>query len=211
MLLEPILRERKHIPLLITLLLSVPIVFFHAFRYSFPLGYAGLFTLIAEKICEANFGLPVSVAHYGPGGIPLVYPPLAMYIYALAIKLGISTWAYLRVVPAIFTLFSLIPLYYFSLELIQCRVGSMIAIILVITAPADYYTHVWSAGVVRAFALCLCLTGLFFYIRSLRNFSWRAHPCSGDRCTVADFGFGATRTLHRITGIFIAIPTSLCC
>jgi len=167
-------RYQKHIPLLVALLLAAPIIFFQAFRYSFPLGYAGMFTLIAEKIAESNFQLPMSIPHYGPAGIPLVYPPLGMYVFALAIKLGIPIWFYLRVIPAIFTLLSIIPLYYLTLELVESKVASILAVVFVITAPAVYYTHVWAAGLVRALALFFCLAGLFFYVRSLRDFSTRA-------------------------------------
>ena len=166
-------RYRKYIPLLVALLLAAPIIFFQAFRYSFPLGYAGMFTMIAEKIVDSNFQLPASIPHYGPGGIPLVYPPLGMYVFALAIKLGVPIWFYLRVIPAIFTLLCVVPLYYLTLELFESKIASTLAVVFVITAPAVYYTHVWSAGVVRGLALFFCLTGLFFYIRSLRDFSWR--------------------------------------
>src|SRR5919108_4793779 len=81
---------KEHLPLLVAVLLTAPIIFFQAFRYSYPLGYAGMFTLIAERIAEANFELPMSIPHYGPGSIPLTYPPLAMYVFALAIKMGVS-------------------------------------------------------------------------------------------------------------------------
>ena len=172
-------RYQKHIPLLVALLLSAPIIFFQAFSYSFPLGYAGMFTLIAERIAEANFALPAGIPHYGPGGIPLVYPPLGMYVYALAIKLGIPIWFYMRVIPAIFTLLSVVPLYYLNLELVESKVAGVLAVVFVITAPAVYYTHVWSAGVVRGLALFFCLTGLFYYVRSLRDFSWRNFLLSG--------------------------------
>src|SRR5215207_4604963 len=170
---------RKQIPLLVALVLSAPIIFFQGFRYSFPLGYAGMFTLIAEKIAESNFELPASIPHYGPGGIPLVYPPLGMYVFALALKLGIPIWFYLRMIPAIFTLLCVVPLYYLTLELVESKIASTLALIFVITAPAVYYTHVWSAGVVRALALFFCLTGLFFYVRSMRDFSWRNFLLAG--------------------------------
>jgi hypothetical protein len=170
---------KKYLPLLATVLLTAPIIFLHTFRYSFPLGYAGMFTLIAERIAGANFRLPMSIPHYGPGGIPLVYPPLGMYVFALAIKMGISTWLYLRVVPAVFTLLAVIPLYYLTLELFDSRTASVLAVVLAITAPPVYYTHVWSAGVIRALALCFCLAGLLFYLRSLRNFSWHSFLLAG--------------------------------
>ena len=77
-------RYKQHLPLLLAVLVAAPVVFFQAFRYSFPLGYAGMFTLIAERIAGADFRLPMSIPHYGPGGIPLIYPPFAMYVFALA-------------------------------------------------------------------------------------------------------------------------------
>ncbi len=158
------LQYKKHIPLLVVVLLTAPIIFFQSFRFSYPLGYGGMFTLIAEKISEANFGLPMSIPHYGPGGIPLVYPPFAMYPFALAIKMGVPIWFYLRIVPAIFTLLAIIPFYYFTLELIDSKGAAIVAAVLAITVPAVYYTHVWSAGVVRALALCFCLAGLLLYL-----------------------------------------------
>jgi len=196
-------RYRKHIPLLVALLLSAPIIFFQAFRYSFPLGYAGMFTLIAEKISEANFELPISIPHYGPGGIPLVYPPLGMYVFALAIKMGIPIWSYLRMIPAIFTLLSVVPLYYFTLELVESKVASVLAVVFVITAPAVYYTHVWAAGVVRALALFFCLTGLFFYVRSLRDFSWRNFLLAG-------ISLGLLFTTHWLYVVFAALVGLAC-
>src|SRR5690349_6291692 len=168
------LQHKKHFALVVSLILTAPIIFFQAFRFSFPLGYAGMFTLIAESIAKANFTLPMSVPQYGPGGIPLVYPPLALYVFALALKLGIPSWFYLRMAPAVFSLLAMIPLYFLVLELFESKVASVLAVVLAITQPAVYYTHVWSAGVVRGMALFFCLTGLLFYVRSLRYFSWHS-------------------------------------
>src|SRR4249919_2502869 len=137
-------RYKKHLPLVLALLIAAPIVFFQAFRYSFPLGYAGMFTLIAEEIAGADFRLPMSIPHYGPGGIPLIYPPLAMYMFALVSRLGVSPWLYLRFAPAIFSLLALIAFYFFAAEVVESKVAGMAAVILVITQPAVYYTHVWS-------------------------------------------------------------------
>ena len=172
-------RHQQHIPLLAALFIAAPILFFQAFRYSFPLGYAGMFTMIAKDISDANFILPMNVLHYGPGGIPLVYPPLAMYVFAVAIKLGVSTWSYLRLVPALFTLLAMIPLYYLTVQLIGSRIAGFLAVILIITQQAVYYTHVWSAGIVRGLALFFCFFGLFFYLRCLRDFSWRYFVLAG--------------------------------
>jgi hypothetical protein len=196
-------RYKEHIPLLIALLVTAPIVFFQAFRYSLPLGYAGMFALVAEKIADANFALPMSIPHYGPGGVPLVYPPFAMYVFALAIKVGFPTWAYLRLAPALFTLLSAIPLYYFTLALLRSKVAGVLAVVLIMTTPATYYTNVWSAGVVRALALFLCLSGLFFYIRALREFSWRMFLLAG-------LSLGLLFTTHLLYVVFAALVGLAC-
>ena len=166
-------RSAAYIPLLILFVCSAIIVFFQAFRYTFPLGYAGMYTLIAERISESNFRLPMSIPHYGPGGIGLSYPPFAMYVFALAIKLGVPIWTYLKFAPAIFSLVAMIPLYRLTLELTESRVAGILAVILFLTTPVEYYTHVWSAGVVRGLALGFCLAGLFFYLRALKDGHWR--------------------------------------
>lgn len=194
---------KKHIPLLLSLLLTTPILFFQSFRYSYPLGYAGMFTMIAEDIADAGFALPLSIPHYGPGGIDMVYPPFAMYVFALAMKIGAPTWAYLRLMPAIFTLLTIIPLFYLALELFESRIASLVSVVLVMTAPAVYYTHVWSAGIVRALALGFCLTGLLFYIRSIRNFSVSSFLLAG-------VSLGLLLTTHLLYVLFAALVGLAC-
>ncbi len=159
-------------PLLIGLLLTAPVLFFQTFRFTFPLGYAGMFAQMAEQIAQANFALPLSTPHYGPGGFAFVYPPLALYVFALALKVGIPVWTYLRLAPAIFMLLALIPLYFLALELTGSKIAAVASLVLLATTPSAFYTHVWSAGIVRALALGLCLAGLLFYVRTLRDFSW---------------------------------------
>jgi hypothetical protein len=191
-------RYKAHLPLLAGLLLIAPVFFFQAFRYSLPLGYAGMFTQMAEQIAAANFALPLEIPHYGPGGIPFVYPPLAHYIFAIAIKLGLSTWAYLRLVPAIFTLLAFIPFYFLARELTGARIGALAAMLLAATAPTVYHTHVWAAGVVRGLALALCLAGLLFYLRALREFSWRDFALAG-------LSLGLLLTTHLLYVAFAAV------
>jgi len=196
-------RYKKHLPLVLAVLVAAPIVFFQAFRYSFPLGYAGMFTLIAEKIAAADFRLPMNIPHYGPGGIPLIYPPFAMYVFALVSRLGVSTWFYLRFAPAIFSLLALIAFYFFTAEVVNSKVAGMAAVILVITQPAVYYTHVWSAGVVRAPALFFCMTGLFFYLKTIRRFSWPSFLLAG-------LFLGLVVTTHWLYVLFAALVGLAC-
>lgn len=189
---------RKHAPLLFGLFLLTPLFFFQAFRYSFPLGYAGMFTQMAEQIAAANFALPAEIPYYGPGGIPFVYPPLAHYIFAFAIKLGFPTWAYLRLAPAVFTLLAFIPFYFLAKELTGSKIAALAAMLLAASAAPVYYTHVWSAGVVRGLALGLCFAGLLFYLRAIRHFSWRIFVLAG-------ISLGLLLTTHLLYVAFAAL------
>lgn len=196
-------RYRTYIPLLLIVVIVAPIVFFQAVRYSFPLGYAGMFTLIAEEIAGAGFRLPMDIPHYGPGGIPLIYPPFAMYLFALADELGISPWLYLRFMPAVFTLLALAAFHYFTAEVVDSKAAGVAAVVFAITQPAVYHTHVWSAGIVRAPALFFCMTGLLFYLRSIRRFSWPGFILAG-------VCLGLVLTTHWLYVIFAALVGLAC-
>ncbi|PWH16138.1 MAG: hypothetical protein DDG60_04620 [Anaerolineae bacterium] len=157
------------LPLAAGLGLLTPVFFFHAVRHALPLGYAGMFAQMAGQIAAANFALPLDIPRYGPGGIPFVYPPFGHYLFAIYLKLGLSPWAYLRLIPPVFGLAALIPFYFLAQELTGIRWGGLAALLLAFTAPSVFSIHIWSAGVVRGLALTLCLAGLLFYLRALRQ------------------------------------------
>lgn len=191
-------RLKPYLPLLAGLLFIAPVFFFHAFRFSLPLGYAGMFTQMAEQIANANLVLPLEIPRYGPGGIPFVYPPLGHYLFAIYLKLGLSPWAYLRLIPPVFGLAALVPFYFLARELTGIRWGGLAAFLLAFTAPSVFSIHVWSAGVVRGLALALCLAGLLFYLRALRQPSLRV-------IVLAGVCLGLLLTTHLLYTLFAAL------
>lgn len=186
------------LPLVAAFGLLTPIFFLPAFRYTFPLGYAGMFTQMAAQIAAAGFALPMEIPYYGPGGIPFVYPPLGHYLFAAAIALGLSTWAYLRLVPAFFALAALVSFYFLAHQLAATRWGGLAALLLAFTAPSVFSIHVWVAGVVRGLALILTLTGLLFYLRALRQ------PGRGV-IVAAGISLGLLLTTHLLYTLFAAL------
>ncbi len=191
-------RLKPCLPLLAGLLLLAPVFFLHAFRHSFPLGYAGMFTQMAAQIAEANFALPLEIPRYGPGGIPFVYPPLGHYLFAAALKLGFSPWAYLRLVPPVFALTALVPFYFLARQLTGIGWGGLAALLLAFTAPSVFSIHVWSAGVARGLALVFCLAGLLLYLLALRQSSWRV-------IVGAAISLGLLLTTHLLYTLFAAL------
>lgn len=54
-------RWRILLPIAVPLLIAMLVLFLNPFRYSLPLGYAGLFALIAYLISKNGFVLPAAV------------------------------------------------------------------------------------------------------------------------------------------------------
>ena len=155
--------------LFVSLALSFPLLFENAIEHSFPLGYAGLFTQMAQQISDANFRLPMESPFYGPGGIPFAYPPFGLYLLAILIKLTGKYFIFLRLISPLLSLLALIPLFYLSLELSGSSIASAITVILAATSPDLYVAHTWAAGIVRAPAFLFALMSLYFFTRQLKS------------------------------------------
>jgi hypothetical protein len=158
---------------------AIPLLFASAISQYYPLGYAGLYTMMAEAISKANFQLPMSVPFYGPGGIPFAYPPLGLYFMALFLKLGISTWAYLRFAPPVFSLLSLIPLFLLTRRLSKSNLGGMVASLLAAGSFYLFFLQTESGGIVRGLAFGLGLLSIYFFDRMIESFHWRDVIFSG--------------------------------
>jgi hypothetical protein len=182
----------------ITLMLCIPILFYNALRYDLPLGYAGMFTLMANEIAESSFKLPTLVPFYGPGGVPFAYPPLELYLMALFIYLKVPVLIYLRFFPPLFALLSLAALFFLALRISGSRLAAGFSTIIVATSFAFYEPHLWAAGVVRGPAFALALTGLNFYLRMIGSFRWRDMLLGG-------IFFGLTILSHLAYAVFFVV------
>lgn len=126
-----------------------------------PVGFGGLYALMAEGILAENFALPATIPHYGPGGMPFAYPPFAFYVMALATgPFGIDPLLYLRFAPPLFLLASLVAMFLFVHRLTASKLEAWWATALFALAPAVADMHANGAGVCRALALLLMFAAL---------------------------------------------------
>ncbi len=153
----------------IALGLGAAMLFYNAFRFSLPIGYAGLYAQASEQVAASGFRLPLNIHFYGPGDVPFAYPPLAFYVMAPFLDLGISPLTYLRLIPPLLSLLGLIPLYLLAERFTHSRLGAAAAVGLCAASPALYTAHTWAAGVVRALAFLLLLCGLYVFDRAIRQ------------------------------------------
>ncbi len=178
--------------------LGAVMLLYNAFRYSLPMGYAGLYAQASQQIAQDGFRLPLSIHFYGPGEVPFAYPPLAFYAMALGLDLGVSPLTYLRLIPALLSLLGLIPLYLLTERLTQSRLGAAVAVGLCAASPVLYAAHTWAAGIVRALAFLLLLSGLYFFDRAIRQERWLLPAVSGAL-------FGLVVLTHLSYALFLAI------
>ncbi len=171
--------DRKNVLLWLALLGAVPLLFASAVKQEYPLGFAGMWTLMAEQIAGANFQLPLGVPYYGPGGVPFAYPPLGLYLMAVFLKLGGSAWSYLRYVPPVFSLLALVPLFLLARRVSKSNLGGTVAAFLAAGSYSLYYQQTESGGIVRGLAFGLGLLALYFFDRMVDSFRWRDAVLSG--------------------------------
>lgn len=188
--------------LILVIAVSTLPVLGNALRYELPLGFAGLYALMAEELAANHFSLPETIPFYGPGGIPFTHPPAAFYVMGLFTEiLGVPVWSYLRFAGPIFSLLALLPLYAFVLELTQSRVVAATATLLVAFSVPAYILQATSGGVVRGLAFLFMMSGLFVLVRGLR--AGRAADIS-----LAALCFGLTLLTHWLYAQFFVVFTA---
>jgi hypothetical protein len=144
-------------------ILSSGLYLYNAFRYSFPTGYAGLYTLMAEQLGENSFKIPRIVPYYGPGGFPYAYPSAGFYLAAFIHQIFHIPWfTYLRFAPPLLTLLFLALDYIFIHKITSSRIKAILGTALTITAGAVYEYQVQAAGMVRSLALVFAMLALIF-------------------------------------------------
>jgi len=127
----------------------------------YPAYGAGLYTVIADEIRAAGYGLPAAIPHYTAGGVPFAYPPLAFYALAVLRDLGAGTFAAARFVPPAVVVASLVPAYLLGRDLLGGRVRGAAAGLLVALNPQILEWHVSAGGLVRAPAFLFALVGAY--------------------------------------------------
>lgn len=184
--------------LVIALLASAPLYLLNALKYSAPMGYAGLFTQMAQQVADANFLLPITSPFYGPGGVPFAYPPFGLYLLAIFIKLTGKYYIFLRILPPLISLLAFIPLYYVALQLSGSKSAAFLAVLIVASSVNIYVAHAWAAGIVRAPAFLFSLAAIYFFLRQVK------HESSKDTLLTGVF-WGLTILSHFVYALFVFV------
>jgi len=135
--------------------------------YKYPIGYAGLYTLMFERLAENHFILPETIPYYNIKLIPFAYPPLTFYIAAFVTKiLHVSSLDYLRFLPVFLGVACTIAFYFLTYSVKKEHQFSTLSTVLFILMPVVYSYHFTAAGMVRGFALLFSLLFSLFLWKS---------------------------------------------
>jgi Dolichyl-phosphate-mannose-protein mannosyltransferase len=199
--------ERGRSALWLALLVCVvaPFYFLPAVRYPFPLGFAGLYALMAQSIADARFALPLHIPYYGPGGIPFAYPPLGPYLMAAFTSLTRqSAFAYMRYAPPLFSLLAFLVTYLLFRRITKSDAASFVTIALVSLSPTVFGYNVTAGGVVRGLAQLVTMGCLYALFRWLQD-----QPASFP--VWPGVLFGLTILTHLTNALFLVVAVPLIC
>jgi hypothetical protein len=190
--------DRRNFLFWLALALCIPLLFTAALKNTLPLGFAGMYSLMAEMIEKNSFRLPDAVPFYGPGGVPFSYPPLGLYLMAALLRLGVSSWTYLRYAPAVFSLLAMIPLFLLATKQSRSKIAGIVAAILASGSIYLFYMQTTSGGMVRGLAFGLGLWSVYCLDLFMSSHKWRF-------AILAGIFFGLTTLTHLGYAFYFAI------
>lgn len=174
-------------------------------RHAQPLGFAGFYSLVADRIAAGNGALPVTIPYYGGtgSGVPFAYPPLGLYLMALVkVLTGAGDMTYLKVAPPIFTALATLPLYRFFRQWSGSSVVALIGCAFVLAMPVLLVYQAMADGSVRGLAFLFTAAGLASALRLIDE---------GDRKSgvLASLLLGCTVLTHLANAMFFLIVLML--
>ncbi|MFH5800608.1 hypothetical protein [Haladaptatus sp. CMAA 1911] len=188
-------RGDRKVALVLTTAVFIGSTYLLTHRY--PAYGAGLFLKISETIVSGNYAFPARVAGYTRNGVPFAYPPLAFYVNAVLLDLGVSPLRIARVLPAMVTSIAFVPYFYLAREFLPSSGKAGVAAIIAAVTPMLLQWHLSAGGIVRAPAFFLLLFGLYVGVRLFR---YRTHLS----LTVAPVLFGLLLLTHPTYSTFFA-------
>jgi len=133
-----------------------------------------LYMAMARQIQSAGYALPVRIEHYTAGGLPMAYPPLGFYVWAvLNDLLGISfyqldLWTRLVYYPIAGGIF-----YKLSEELTGDRTTAAVSTVLAFSSLATFRWHLEHGGGIRTLGYIWMFAAIYTAVRYYRSESWK--------------------------------------
>jgi 4-amino-4-deoxy-L-arabinose transferase-like glycosyltransferase len=169
----------------------------------FPVNDGGLFSLMASELRESGFMMP-AFTEYNGAFIPWTYPPLGLYLTALAGAIGLTTTDALRVLPFLLSTATIPVVYLIGRRLLGDWPSAALTAAFFAFSTGSYRWLVMGGGVTRALGFLLGLLAVYFAIRLYsEKRTWLA--------VLSGLALGATALSHPQAAVFgvISVPLLL--
>jgi hypothetical protein len=135
----------------------------------FPLNDGGLFATMIQDLVDNRLLLPASTTYNGLA-IPFAYPPLALYVAALANQVAeFEILDILRGLPVAISLATVVAVYWLGQGILGSRTGGLLASLAFALLPGSYQWMITGGGITRAFGFFLAIVALGIGWRLLRS------------------------------------------
>lgn len=167
----------------------------------FPLNDGGLFVLMSDEL-RANGFVPPAYTSYDSSGIPYAYPPLGLYLTALAgSATGWSSIELARVLPLVESALAVLGFLLFARALLGTGRASLMALLAFALVPASFLWFVMGGGLTRAPGLACATLALRELVLFYRSGDWR-------HAALAAIAGGLTLLAHLQMAWFLAVSAA---
>lgn len=133
----------------------------------FPINDGGLFASMIEDIVRHG-PLPPQTISYNHADIPFAYPPLALYLGAGLVSVGVPTLDVLRFVPVTVAILIIPAWYLLARELVDARLAAVTTLLFALF-PRSFEWLIAGGGLTRAVGLLFAILGLRYALIHLRE------------------------------------------
>ncbi len=200
-------RDRREVllyraALVAAVLLGVAVRCYHVLRHDFPLNDGGLFYTMARNLQANDYRIPAFTTFNG-GEIPFGYPPLAMYLAALADDLtpfGLMTL--FRLLPMLATAGTVVAFALLARDLLRSRLAVVAAVLVFAFTPRSFIWPLMGGGLTRSLGLLCAILALWAVHRMYARRDRRYLP-------LALLLSAATVLSHVETGWFLSFSIAI--
>ena len=122
-----------------------------------PINDGGMFYVMTQELIDNEFAIPVTTGYNGLD-IPYAYPPLSFYITGVLHQLmGWQIIDIIRILPAVFSVLSIVAFYFLAKEMIEDQAQKIIAILMFTFIPTTFDWLIMGGGLTRSVAFFFSL------------------------------------------------------
>lgn len=141
------------------------------FTTDFPINDGGLFYNMIMDLVSNDLAYP-RYTSYNLDSIPFAYPPFALYLGALLVKIGVPLLLILRYIPLAISVITIPAMYRLGSKILTNQVHALFTAFIFAMTPSAFLWRIYGGGITRSFGLLF----LILYFEQLYTTQERKTP-----------------------------------